>query len=126
MNADGTLTYTPARNYLGADSFTYQVTDGQLESNVANVTVSVLNDKTVKSNVSTTLSPTDLDLELTGKDNIWGTGNDWDNQIVGNKGKNVLNGMGGADRLPNTRRNGSSRSCFNLASRDGMESRRWQ
>ena len=99
LNADGTLTYTPARNYLGADSFTYQVTDGQLESNVANVTVSVLNDKTVKSNVSTTLSPTDLDLELTGKDNIWGTGNDWDNQIVGNKGKNVLNGMGGDDRL---------------------------
>ena len=29
-NADGTLTYTPALNFTGVDSFTYTVTDGAL------------------------------------------------------------------------------------------------
>ena len=98
-NGDGSLTYTPAHHYHGVDTFTYQVTDGQVVSNVATVTVSVLNDQTIKSNVSIVLAPTDLDLELTGRANISGTGNDWDNQLIGNKGKNLLNGMAGDDRL---------------------------
>ncbi len=29
INADGTITYTPAANYAGADSFTYTISDGQ-------------------------------------------------------------------------------------------------
>ena len=28
INADGTITYTPAANYNGADSFTYTISDG--------------------------------------------------------------------------------------------------
>jgi VCBS repeat-containing protein len=35
------LTYTPAANYNGADSFTFRVNDGSLDSNVATVTITV-------------------------------------------------------------------------------------
>jgi hypothetical protein len=35
QNADGTYSYTPDLNYNGADSFTYKVNDGLLDSNIA-------------------------------------------------------------------------------------------
>src|SRR5262249_41918894 len=41
MNIDGSFKYTPAANYNGADSFTYKVSDGVLESNVATVSLTV-------------------------------------------------------------------------------------
>lgn len=41
LNPDGSFTYTPATNYVGADSFTYQANDGQLRSNIATVSLSV-------------------------------------------------------------------------------------
>src|SRR3989441_1159094 len=40
-NADGSFTYTPATNYNGSDTFTYTVNDGQADSNVATVSLSV-------------------------------------------------------------------------------------
>jgi len=40
-NADGTYSYTPDANYNGADSFTYKANDGQLDSNVATVTLGI-------------------------------------------------------------------------------------
>jgi VCBS repeat-containing protein len=40
-NADGSFGYTPAANYHGPDSFTYQATDGVAASNVATVTLTV-------------------------------------------------------------------------------------
>jgi len=39
--ADGTFTYTPAADFFGADSFTYQVSDGQATSGVATVNLAV-------------------------------------------------------------------------------------
>ena len=41
LTADGSFTYAPAANFNGTDSFTYQVTDGTAESNVATVTLTV-------------------------------------------------------------------------------------
>jgi hypothetical protein len=41
LNANGTVTFTPAANYNGPADFTYTVTDGTLTSNVATVTVNV-------------------------------------------------------------------------------------
>ncbi len=41
FNADGTFSYTPAQNFYGTDTFTYQANDGQLNSNVATVTITV-------------------------------------------------------------------------------------
>src|SRR5262249_47825262 len=41
MNVDGSYKYTPAANYNGTDSFTYKVSDGTAESNVATVSLTV-------------------------------------------------------------------------------------
>ena len=41
MDADGGFTYTPAANYNGPDSFTYQANDGTANSNLATVTLTV-------------------------------------------------------------------------------------
>ena len=41
LNADGTFTYTPNTNFFGADSFTYEVTDGNGGTDQATVTISV-------------------------------------------------------------------------------------
>ena len=35
LNADGTVRFTPAANFNGADSFTYTVTDGTLTRHAA-------------------------------------------------------------------------------------------
>lgn len=52
LNGDGSFTYTPDANYHGADSFTYQASDGIIESNVATVslTVNSMNDAPVAGN----------------------------------------------------------------------------
>ena len=44
-NADGTFSYTPNRNFTGSDSFSYQVNDGELDSHVATVTITVVANK---------------------------------------------------------------------------------
>jgi hypothetical protein len=41
LNTDGSFSYTPAADYAGDDSFTYQANDGGLNSNVATVTITV-------------------------------------------------------------------------------------
>ena len=41
LNADGSFTYTPKANYFGADSFTYQATDGLFASNISTVSLTV-------------------------------------------------------------------------------------
>jgi hypothetical protein len=41
LNANGSFTYTPAANYNGPDSFTYQASDGTFSSNVATVSITV-------------------------------------------------------------------------------------
>ena len=41
INPDGTVTYTPAANYLGPDTFTYTIADGTNGTSTATVTVQV-------------------------------------------------------------------------------------
>jgi VCBS repeat-containing protein len=42
LNANGSFGYVPAANYNGPDSFTYRVTDGSLDSNIATVSITVV------------------------------------------------------------------------------------
>ena len=53
----------------------------------------------VRSAVSFMLLPNIEDLELTGSDDVNGTGNELDNLILGNSAANLLDGGGGADTL---------------------------
>ncbi len=67
------VTYTPAANYFGADSFTFKANDGALDSNVATVsiTVNAVNDapvannqnKTVVENIATPITLTAGDVD---------------------------------------------------------------
>ena len=41
LNADGSFVYTPDQDYNGTDSFTYKASDGDLESEVATVTITI-------------------------------------------------------------------------------------
>jgi len=41
LNANGSFTYMPALNYSGADSFTYKANDGQADSNVTTVNLTI-------------------------------------------------------------------------------------
>ena len=57
QNADGSLTYTPALNYTGTDSYTYRAKDsGGLTSNIATVTITItpVNDPPVAVNDAAT------------------------------------------------------------------------
>jgi hypothetical protein len=65
------LTYTPAANYNGADSFTFKANDGALDSNVATVsiTVNAVNDPPVADNQSkNVVENTATQITLTGTD----------------------------------------------------------
>jgi VCBS repeat-containing protein len=56
VGTDGSYTYTPEANYNGADSFTFKVNDGALDSSAAtvNVTVNAQNDAPVATALSVT------------------------------------------------------------------------
>jgi VCBS repeat-containing protein len=41
LNANGTFSYTPSADFFGSDSFTYRANDGNANSNVATVTITV-------------------------------------------------------------------------------------
>ncbi len=42
LNSNGSLTYTPATNYVGSDNFTYKANDGAADSNIATVSITVI------------------------------------------------------------------------------------
>ncbi len=41
LEADGSFTYAPNRDFTGTDTFTYRATDGLANSNLATVTITI-------------------------------------------------------------------------------------
>src|SRR5207244_1113381 len=41
LNSNGSFSYTPASNYNGTDSFTYKANDGQADSGIATVSITI-------------------------------------------------------------------------------------
>ena len=71
LNADGSFVYTPKPNFNGTDTFTYKANDGDLDSNVATVTITVtpVNDAPVADDIDvTTPEDTAIDITLIGTD----------------------------------------------------------
>jgi large repetitive protein len=71
LNADGSFSYTPEANYHGSDSFSYRASDGQAQSNIAIVTITVnsVNDAPIATgSVATTNEDTALSAALSGAD----------------------------------------------------------
>ena len=65
------LTYQPSKDFVGEDLFTYEVSDGQLKSKIAIVTITVtpVNDPPVVQNATVmTEEDTPVSLELSGED----------------------------------------------------------
>ncbi|SEG04631.1 Ig-like domain-containing protein [Marinobacterium lutimaris] len=57
INADGTLTFTPAKNFKNFDSFSYTISDGSLTA-TATVTVTLATDTSSGDSTTDTTSPT--------------------------------------------------------------------
>src|SRR3989441_5455925 len=69
LNSNGSFSYTPAATYNGPDSFTYKANDGQADSAVATVTITIggVNDAPVAVNDSyTTAEDTTLNVAASG------------------------------------------------------------
>src|SRR5207247_279090 len=65
LNSNGSFSYVPAANYNGADSFTYKANDGQADSRIATVSITItgVNDAPVAVNDSyTTAEETTLNV----------------------------------------------------------------
>src|SRR5439155_1451284 len=41
LNSNGSFNYVPAANYNGSDSFTYKANDGQADSGIATVSITI-------------------------------------------------------------------------------------
>jgi VCBS repeat-containing protein len=69
VNADGTFGYSPSKDYFGADSFTYKLSNSQLDSNVSTVSITVtpVNDAPVANDFAqTTLEDASVAMDLLG------------------------------------------------------------
>ncbi len=125
LNATGGFTYTPAANYNGSDSFTYKANDGQLDSNVATVslTVTTVNDPPAAGNDSyTTAEDTPLTVSAPG---VLGNDTDVDGDpltavlVSGpSHGTLTLNSTGGFTYTPAANYNGSD--SFTYKANDGQ------
>ncbi len=78
LNAvNGTYRYTPNANQTGADSFSFKVSDGLLESNVANIVVTI-----DASNDAPVANAQNIDVDEDGSVAITLTGSDADNESL--------------------------------------------
>jgi uncharacterized repeat protein (TIGR01451 family) len=84
------LTYAPAANYNGPDAFTYKVNDGQADSNIATVSLTV-----------NPVNDADLSVTMTdGRTTVVPSTSDTYTIVVSNAGPNDVTGANVSDMLP--------------------------
>ncbi|MDH3967696.1 MAG: Ig-like domain-containing protein, partial [Rhodospirillales bacterium] len=126
LNADGSFDYTPNADFNGSDSFTYVANDGQVDSNVATVTITVnaVNDPPVAvDDAYTTDEDVALNVTVPGV-----LGNDTDPEgdpitaVLGTSGPTngsvTLNPDGSFSYVPNADFNGTD--SFTYVANDGQ------
>ena len=92
LNTDGTFTYMPGPNFIGTDSFTYQVSDGNGGTNTATVsiTISSVNDAPVAND-----DPFNTDEDVMLTDSVLGNDSDIDGDILSVNTTPVINPANG-------------------------------
>ncbi|WP_226570918.1 cadherin-like domain-containing protein [Mangrovibacter yixingensis] len=122
INANGTITYTPATNYNGTDTITYTVSDGNGGTATAtlSVTVTPVNDAPVAGTVSATTAE---DTPVTV--NVLSTATDADGDTLAvtaasaGHGTVVINGDGTLTYTPAANYNGSDTITYTLSDGNG-------
>ena len=108
LNSDGSFSYTPSLNFSGVDSFTYKASDGEAESNIATVEITVNAD-------------TDADGVIDASDNCPTAGNpdqlDTDSDGLGDACDPTPNGDTDGDGVDN-----SADNCPMVANADQTDS----
>jgi hypothetical protein len=105
FGSNGSFTYQPNEDFVGTDSFTYKVSDGEYSSNVATVTITVragcngLQATITGTSAANKLAGTagaDVIAGLGGKDTILAAGGN--DTVCGGSGNDTLNLVSGDDR----------------------------
>lgn len=102
INSDGDFTYTPPADFVGTDSFEYEIRDAYGETDTATVTITVTAPvgALVGTSGDDTLSGSSSDDVIFGNDgNDTLNGNDGNDLIYGGDGNDLVNGGQGADTL---------------------------
>jgi autotransporter-associated beta strand protein/VCBS repeat-containing protein len=126
LNSNGTFSYTPNSNYFGPDSFTYKANDGQADSNVATVSITVtsVNDAPVANNDSDSVNEDgSVTTDVVANDN-GGPANE--NQALtvivvtqGTNGSVTNNNDGTVTYTPNGNFNGTDSYTYTIQDSDG-------
>ncbi|MDO9215498.1 MAG: tandem-95 repeat protein, partial [Methylococcales bacterium] len=125
LNANGTVTFTPAANFNGAATFSYQATDGTANSNSATVTVNVaaVNDAPVA--IADTLDASEDTVIIYTAAQLLGNDTDVDGNpltiagvVSGSNGTAVLNPDGTVTFTPDANFNGVA--TFSYQATDGI------
>src|SRR5881394_3672870 len=125
LNSNGSFSYIPAANYNGADSFTYKASDGQADSGIATVSITITgaNDAPVALNDSYT-TPEDTQLTVVAA-GILANDSDADGDTLSailvsqpTHGVLTLSTNGGFSYVPATNYNGSD--SFTYRANDGQ------
>ncbi|MFN0038823.1 MAG: tandem-95 repeat protein, partial [Burkholderiales bacterium] len=96
FNADGSFIYTPNANYFGPDSFTYRAKDGELDSNVATVTIGIrpVNDPPVTAPVTLAAIAEDSGARVITQAELLANASDIDGDVLTATGLVITSGVG--------------------------------
>jgi len=123
INGDGTITYTPAANYNGGDSFTYTISDGNGGTSTATVSLTIIPVNNVPVAVDDNVS-VDEDAEISGNLGSNDTpskdgGNVWTLATNPTYGTVVVNPDGTFTYTPNLNSNEPDSFTYTITDKDG-------
>jgi VCBS repeat-containing protein len=130
LNADGSFTYTPKENFQGIDTFTYRASDGENESNVTTVAITVTNtpDPPVAVNDTYTVAEDDV-LQVSAAAGVLANDQNPDDEVLTASvvagpanGQIVLNANGSFTYTPTANFHGTDSFTYRVTAASGLMS----